>query len=211
MINRARWCYSLAALTICCLSLAPVRAETLSGPALVRALRDGGYVLVMRHPSSPQTPPDKAAADPANTQLERQLDDTGRRTARAMGEALRSLHIPVGEVLASPTYRAQEAVRLAGLSGARSVAELGEGAQGMMANADAERSAWLRKKAAEAPRAGTNTILVTHTPNLIGAFGQNAAGVAAGEALVFHPNGKSEPELVARIKIEEWPKLAGSP
>jgi phosphohistidine phosphatase SixA len=183
------------------------RAATLTGPALVTALRQGGYVLVMRHPSSPQTPPDKAAADPANAQLERQLDDTGRATARSMGEALRSLHIPVGEVLASPTYRTQEAVRLAGWSGAKSAPELAEGAQGMMANTDAERSAWLRKKVAEAPRAGTNTILVTHTPNLTGAFGQNAAGVAAGEALVFHPNGTSAPPLVARIKIEEWSKF----
>jgi phosphohistidine phosphatase SixA len=211
MIIHARWLYSLAAFAICGLSGTQARAETLSGSALVKALRQGGYVLVMRHPSSPQTAPDPRTADPGNTQLDRQLDDTGRRTAREMGDAFRSLRIPLGAVLSSPTYRAMEAVRLAGLKGAKSVPELGEGAQGMMANADAERSAWLRKKVAEAPRPGTNTLLVTHTPNLMGAFGQKAAGIAAGEALVFRPNGTSEPELVARIKIEEWPKLAGGP
>jgi hypothetical protein len=32
--------------------------------------------------------------------------------------------------------------------------------------------------------------------------------VAAGEALVFHPDGKGSTELVARVKIEEWPQLA---
>jgi phosphohistidine phosphatase SixA len=211
MIHRVRWFGSWAAVTICLAAAAPTRAEALSGSALVTALRHGGYVIVMRHPSSPQTPPDKAAADPGNTQLERQLDDAGRKSAREMGDALRSLHIPLGEVLSSPTFRAQEAVRLAGWSGAKTATELGEGAQGMMANADAERSAWLRKKVADVPRSGTNTILVTHTPNLMGAFGQTAAGIASGEALIFHPSGRTEPELVARIKIEEWPKLASSP
>jgi len=186
-------------------------AESLSGTALVAALRQGGYVLVMRHPSSPFTPPEKAAANPDNPKLERQLDETGRTTARAMGEAIRTLRIPLGDVLSSPTYRALEGVRLAAFGDAKTFAELDEGAQGMRANADAERSAWLRTKAAELPRAGTNTLIVTHTPNLVGAFGQSAAPVAAGEALIFHPDGKGGADLVARIKIEEWPQLAGTP
>src|SRR3954471_20085729 len=87
-----------------------VCAEQLEGPALVTALRQGGYVIVMRHPSSPFTQPDKATANPDNPNLERQLDETGRNTARAMGEAVRTLHIPIGDVLSSPTYRALEAV-----------------------------------------------------------------------------------------------------
>jgi phosphohistidine phosphatase SixA len=194
-----------------CLSVAlPIHAESLAGPALVAALRQGGYVIVMRHPSSPFQAPDKSTADPENTRLERQLDDKGRATARAMGEALRNLHIPVGAVLSSPTYRALEAVRLAALGQPKTYPELDEGAQGMQANADVKRSEWLRQKAAERPRAGTNTIIVTHTPNLAGAFGDRAKQVAAGEALVFHPNGKGDADLVARIKIEEWPQLAGS-
>jgi hypothetical protein len=44
-----------------------------------------------------------------------------------------------------------------------------------------------------------------------GAFGERAAQVAAGEALIFHPNGAGDPTLVARLKIEEWPELARSP
>ena len=43
-------------------------------PGLVDELRHGGYVLVMRHASSPANPPDKSAADPENVALERQLD-----------------------------------------------------------------------------------------------------------------------------------------
>lgn len=205
----ARRC--LAVVTACLtVAAAPGHAESLSGASLVTALRHGGYVLVMRHPSSPLAPPDKAAATPDNPRLERQLDETGRSTARAMGEAIRGLRIPIGEVLSSPAYRALEAVRLAAFGDAKTFAELDEGAQGMQANADAERSAWLRTRAAELPRAGTNTLIVTHTPNLMGAFGQSAAHVAAGEALVLHPDARGGLELVARIRIEEWPKLAGA-
>jgi phosphohistidine phosphatase SixA len=187
------------------------QAQTLSGKALVEALRQGGYVIVMRHPSSPFTAPDKAHADPGNTKLERQLDDTGRETAKAMGAAFRTLRIPVGKVLSSPTFRTREAVRLAAFGQPEIADQLGEGAQGMQANASDERSAWLRKQATESPPRGKNTVIVTHTPNLTGAFGSAAAGIAAGEALIFHPNGKAEPELVGRVKIEEWPKLATAP
>ena len=196
------------ALTVGALA-AGARAQTLSGAALVGALRLGGYVLIMCHPSSPLATPDKAAAAPGNVNLERQLDAMGRRTVRAMGAALRKLHIPIGEVLSSPTYRTLEAVRLARFGKPQTFAELGEGAEGMMSSgADPARSAWLRARAAMTPRAGTNTIIVTHTPNLKGAFGVHAAGVAAGETLVFHPDGKGGADFLGRIKIEEWPRLA---
>src|SRR5499427_3466980 len=88
-------------------------AQDLHGEALVKALQKGGYVLVMRHASSPREVPDKQAANPDNSKPERQLDEVGRGTAIAMGKALRDLKIPIGNVLSSPTYRALETVRLA--------------------------------------------------------------------------------------------------
>ncbi len=69
-----------------------------------------------------------------------------------MGEAFRRLKIRIGEILSSPTFRARESVRLAALGEPRIVAELDDGGQSMQANADAERSAWLRKAAAPPPR-----------------------------------------------------------
>ena len=202
--------WRIAAATLLLGFAATASAEQLEGDALVAALRQGGYVIVMRHPSSPFTQPDKATANPDNTNLERQLDETGRNTARAMGEAIRKLRIPIGDVLSSPTYRALEAVRLAAFEKPKTFPELAEGVQSMAQNADASRSTWLRMKAAEAPRARTDTLIVTHTPNLTGAFDTEASAMAAGEALIFHPDGKGGTSLVARIKIEEWPKLAGA-
>jgi len=47
-------------------------AQDLHGEALVKALQKGGYVLVMRHASSPREVPDKQAANPDNSKPERQ-------------------------------------------------------------------------------------------------------------------------------------------
>ncbi len=180
-------------------------AQTLSGDALVKALRQGGYVIVMRHASSPREVPDKQTANPDNTRPERQLDATGRTTAAAMGRALRDLKIPVGEVFSSPTYRALETIRLAQLPTPRAVAELGDNGQSMSGGTEAQ-AAWLQKAVTQFP-SGTNTLLVTHFPNLTRAFPQQATGVEDGEALIFGPDGKGGARVVARVKIEDWPKL----
>jgi hypothetical protein len=70
------------------------------------------------------------------------------------------------------------------------------------------QTVWLQAKVAERPRAGTNTIIVTQFPNIVGAFGQNASGLAEGDALVLRPTGAGEDEIVGRVKIQEWPALA---
>jgi hypothetical protein len=67
------------------------------------------------------------------------------------------------------------------------------------------QAVWLRKAVTQF-KAGTNTILVTHFPNIRGAFPQ-LTDVADGEALVYGPDGKGGATLVARVKIEEWPRL----
>jgi hypothetical protein len=183
------------------------QAETLSGAALVTTLRHGGCVILMRHASSPPAPPTAASAEPTNTKLERQLDEAGRSSALAMGAALKTLTIPIGEVWSSPTYRAQETVRLANLPDPAVAAELGDGEQSMQAITNGQ-TVWLQAKVAERPRAGTNTIFVTQFPNIVGAFGQNASGLAEGEALILRPTGTGENEIMGRVKIQEWPSLA---
>ena len=186
-------------------SVGSTQAQTLSGAALANALKQGGFVLVMRHANSPAQPPAKADADPKNAKLERQLDTIGRDTARAMGEAVKSLRIPIGDVFSSPTFRAHQTVELAALGPAKDVTELDEGAAGMQAIPETARIAWLKTKISETPRAGANTILVTHAPNIKGAFDIDAA---AGETLVFKPDGHGGATQVARIKIGDWPSLA---
>jgi phosphohistidine phosphatase SixA len=196
----------LPALTL----LATAHGQSLSGKDLVTELHRGGYVILMRHASSPRTPPEAAQADPENLQHERQLDNLGRTSARALGQALRHLKIPIGPVLSSPTYRALETTRLAELGPPRTDAHLGDSGQSMQEDSSGKRAAWLQEKVTEQPPAGTNMIIVTHFPNINEAFPNDAAGLGDGEALIFHPDGHGAATFVARVKMEEWPKLAAA-
>ena len=201
-MTRSAW---LVLLLTSLLMVGPAAGQTLSGESLVNALRQGGYVLVMRHTSSPREAPTTSSANADNVKLERQLDETGRSTATAMGNALRRLKIPIGSILTSPTYRALETVRFAQLPNPRIQAELGDGGQSMGGVTGAQ-SAWLKQQVLVLPR-GTNTLLVTHLPNMAAAFPQETASLSDGETLVFHADGAGGRTLVARIKVEQWPTL----
>ncbi|MGD0906721.1 MAG: hypothetical protein ABSA96_04005 [Candidatus Acidiferrales bacterium] len=181
-------------------------AQELQGKALVTALQHGGYVILMRHANSPRDLPTAQTADPENINHERQLDEEGRTTAVAFGKALRDLRIPIGKVFSSPTYRALEMVRYSKLPNAQATPEIGDNGTSMQLTKESQ-AAWLQKQAADFP-SGTNTIIITHQPNISGAFPQWSAGLAEGEALILASDGKGGAKLVARLKIEEWPKLA---
>lgn len=196
----------VVALAVCFVLELPAAAQVSASEAIAQ-LRQGGYVIAMRHASSPRTPPDASSADPDNVKRERELDAVGRSTASAMGDALRALDIPIGAVFTSPTFRALQTVRFLGVENARAVDELGDGGNSMAPDAEGKRSAWLRSKAAEAPTPGTNTLLVTHLPNLVGAFGDDVRDMGDGEALILEPRG-GRATIVARIKIEQWPEAA---
>jgi hypothetical protein len=182
-------------------------SESVSGGNLALALRTGGYVIVMRHASSPRNPPDASTANADNPTLERQLDEGGRSSAVALGEALRQLRIPIGQVLSSPTYRALETVKFAHLGPATTIPQLGDAGQSMMSDKSGVRGAWLRAKTAEPPAPGKNTFIVTHFPNILEAYPNEAAGLADGEALILHPDGRGTAAFVARVKIDEWSHL----
>jgi len=65
---------------------------------IARALRAGGLVVVVRHGA---TFPDQADTDPLNFEnvaAQRNLNDKGKALARAFGDALRQVDIPVGKV-----------------------------------------------------------------------------------------------------------------
>lgn len=182
-----------------------VDAQSLSPEALVSTLRQGGYVLVMRHASSPREAPDKATANADNIRLERQLDEAGRASATAMGKALRALRIPIGDVLTSPTYRALQTVTLAQFEHPTPVVELGDGGQSMQGITDAQAT-WLRSRVSQAPPVG-NTIIVTHMPNLARAFPEWGSTVADGETVILKPDGTGQITRVGRVAIDEWPRL----
>src|SRR5262245_33512788 len=176
---------------------------------LVESLRSGGYVIVVRHGA---TFSDQADTDPFNFDniaKQRNLNEKGKELAKTFGDAIRRVGIPVGEVYPSNFNRALETAAPARFKDTEPTTDLAEG--GLIGSPDenSRRAAALRKMLAQVPEKGKNTYLITHKPNIIDALGKDWFDVKEGEASIFKPeDGKYR--LVARVQMEDWPKLAAA-
>ena len=97
----------LAALLLACAASAEPNAE------LLARLREGGFVLYLRHTSTDFSQNDSRMQSYEDCANQRNLTDRGREEARVLGEHLKRLKIPIGEVLASPFCRTMYTARLA--------------------------------------------------------------------------------------------------
>jgi broad specificity phosphatase PhoE len=176
---------------------------------VVRALRAGGLVIVVRHGA---TFPDQADTDPFNFDniaAQRNLNDKGKALAKAFGDALRQAAVPVGKVYTSRFNRAYETAVIAGFKDIEKTADLTEGGLVVSPNENSRRADAFRILLGTAPAPGTNTIIITHKPNIVDALGKDWFDVKEGEASIFRPeNGRYS--LVARVQMEEWPRLAAA-
>jgi broad specificity phosphatase PhoE len=176
---------------------------------IVDALRAGGLVIVVRHGA---TFPDQADTDPLhpeNIAAQRNLNDKGRALAKTFGDALRQIDVPVGKVYTSLFNRAYETAVLAGFSDIEKTADLTEGGLVVTPNENNRRAEALRKMLGTQPKPGTNTIIITHKPNIVDALGKDWFDVKEGEASIFRPENGSY-HLIARVQMDEWPHLAAS-
>ena len=176
---------------------------------LVRNLRAGGNVIVLRHGA---TDPDGADTDPLNHDniaKQRQLSAKGEAAAVALGEAFRSLGIPVGQVYTSRFNRAYQTAKLAGFAPIEKTIDLTEGGLVVSPNENARRAQAFRKLASTPPPAGTNVLIVTHKPNILDAFGKDWFEVKEGEATIFKPE-NSGFSLLARLQAADWSRIAAA-
>jgi broad specificity phosphatase PhoE len=183
--------------------------EKVQDKDLARALRAGDFVIVVRHGA---TFPDQADTDPFNFDniaAQRNLNDKGKALAKAFGDALREAGVPVGKVYTSKYNRAYETAVIAGFQDIEKTTDLTEGGLVVSPNENNRRAAAFRKMLATAPNARTNTILITHQPNIVAALGKDWFDVKEGEASIFRPaNGGYT--LVARVQMDEWPRIAAA-
>jgi broad specificity phosphatase PhoE len=179
------------------------------GKDIAQALRAGDLVIVVRHGA---TFPDQADTDPFNFDnitAQRNLNDKGKALAKAFGDALRQAGVPVGKVYTSKFNRAYETAVIAGFKDIEKTTDLTEGGLVVSPNENNRRAEAFRKMLASAPKAHTNTILITHQPNIIAALGKDWFDVKEGEASIFRPaNGGYT--LVARVQMDEWPRIAAA-
>jgi phosphohistidine phosphatase SixA len=171
------------------------------------ALRAGGLVIVVRHGSTFRDQADTDPLHPDNIAAQRQLNDAGKAAARAFGEAFRQIGVPVGAVYSSQFFRAYETAVLAGFKDIVKSADITEGGLVVSPNENDRRTAAFRKLVADAPKPGTDTVIITHKPNIIDALGKDWYDVKEGEATILRPEGGAY-RLVARVQMDEWPRIA---
>ena len=176
----------------------PETVRPLVGAELVEALRDGGHVLYLRHAQTPEDGADQPGSL-GDCSRQRLLDDAGRADARALGEAVRALEVPVGEVLASPYCRTVETAELA-----FGRAEQEDGLLTPTPGASGPTTRQLRRLLSTVPEAGENTALVGHLTNL---RLLSTASPDEGGTVVFRPDGEGF-VLVGSVPPQGWQELA---
>lgn len=177
----------------------------LSPPQLLSELRRGGYVLYFRHAATDFSQNDEKMKRYEDCADQRNLIDRGRADARAAGDAIKRLAIPVDRVLASPFCRTVETAQL--LFGRAEKMQEVRGGPAVAAVSD--RYAPLKKILAAPVRAGSNLVVVSHGNPFYSVAGPPY--LAEGEAAVVRPLG-SDFLIVARVRIDGWEELmSGAP
>jgi hypothetical protein len=204
-LHRSRRHALLAALALCLLApawAAEPLSETLAGPALLAALRQGGLIIYFRHTSTDFGQNDDQMTGYEDCARQRNLTERGREEARQIGAAIERLHLPIGDVLASPFCRTMETARLI-FGRAQATAAV----RGGPARPDSpDRYAELRKLLSTPPCPGTDLVIASHG----NPFRAVAEGnyLAEGEAAVIRPLGAQGFRIVARIPKTGWDSLS---
>ncbi len=176
---------------------------------VAQALRAGGLVLVVRHGATFSDQADTAPINFDNIAAQRNLNDKGKALAKAFGDALRQAGVPIGKVYTSKFNRAYETAVLAGFKDIEKTTDLTEGGLIVSPNENNRRSDAFRKMLAVAPADHTNTILISHQPNIVAALGKDWFDVREGETSIFRPVDGTY-RLVARVQMDEWPRIAAA-
>ena len=178
---------------------------------IVAELQKGGYVIFLRHTKTDWSQKDVEPFNFDDCATQRNLTEEGRAQAAMIGEAYRTLGIPISEVLASPFCRCVDTAALA-----FGEYEVNQDLAHIAYSEDKEgrkRTAYLRGKMREflsaVPPPGTNTVLVGHSPNLIPIV--DIRSLPEGNTVVFKPDGKGSFELVGMIFPNSFARIYKTP
>ena len=162
---------------------------------MIERMKGGGHILMIRHALAPGT------GDPANFQIgdcttQRNLDDRGRKQAKAIGDWLRSNDITSARVYSSQWCRCMETAELLEIG---MVAELPALNSFYELTQDREPNLKaLREFIADQPSKGVLIILVTHLVSISAIANE---GVSSGEGVLLKLNQDAPYEIVGRLNF----------
>lgn len=176
----------------------------LAGKELALALEQGGYTILLRHAATDDYVPEPGSLDYARCETQRNLSEQGRAQARNMARAFTALGIHFDRILSSPYCRCVDTAKLA-FGRVETLELLSVGDELSYEEKDA-RGRKIRELLNQQPSAGKNSVLITHTGNLLYAFGLQ--GRPEGIAHVFRPSAFGPATYMGRMLAEEWPEVA---
>jgi phosphohistidine phosphatase SixA len=184
-------------------------AQTVDMKALVAGLKQGGYVIVFRHGATNRDQADTDPLNPDNIAKQRVLSASGVDVAKQVGSSFKKLGVPLGNVYTSKFNRAVETGKLISGGDVTPTFDVTEGGLVVTPIENDRRAEALKKLAGTIPPQGKNTLIVTHKPNILDAFGKDWFEVKEGEASIFKPDGSGKAVLVARVQAVDWIKAVG--
>jgi phosphohistidine phosphatase SixA len=175
---------------------------------LLKSLRQGGYVIYIRHAQTDKDYADQAdpKLDLSNCGTQRTLSEMGWAQAKSIGAGFRAARIPVGNVISSDYCRAWQTADLAFGTYKR------DSALNFAKSEEYNAAQRLQMKTAvmplltAMPRSGTNTVLVGHDDVF-----DSATGIypkPQGMAYILKPDGRGKFEILAKMPAEGWMMLA---
>lgn len=186
---------------------APAFVEQFASRAQVEALRNGGFVLYMRHGTTDNSRADQVPVNLDDCSTQRLLNDEGRALARQVGEAMRRARVPIFEVVHSPLCRTRETAELA-------FPELPRRSERLLmytANlSSAQKQPVLemtRRLLSEPVPAGSNRVVIAHAPNMADLIGYFVK--PEGTVLILLPQSNGRFEYLASIPPARWSQLLG--
>jgi len=193
----------LASMTLMSAATPSFAADAMMQPSqLASALEHGGYVILLRHADTDKSKKDQPNLDLADCKTQRVLTSKGRMNARAIGQAVDKLNIPIGDVISSPLCRTLWTSELA-----FGHAEANPGLrEPKMKNPETGKAAAavLTPLISAVPMDGVDTVVVTHGFNIKSVTGFQPA---EGEAVIVKPGGNGNFTVVGRLLSSQWGTL----
>lgn len=198
----------LSGFALLLLLILPVQADfevrSLS-PALLQELLNGGHVLFIRHGSTDSSIPDQVPVQLDNCASQRPLTEAGHLQMQQIGNHIRQLGLPLGEIHVSPFCRAQASANAAFGEGNWQLEKM------LMYTAAMTRvekepvvARTLELLSTPVTTPGKNRVLLAHGPNLAETMRYFPP---EGTLVILRPLGNGAFEYLASIQPDDWVRV----
>lgn len=205
MNQQVRWLLGLALVALATLTQAEPFTPSPATAAQLEAIREGGYVLFIRHGPTDSSQPDQVPVDLDDCSTQRPLSDAGRDIMRDVAHQFHLAEIPFSDVFSSPLCRAyQTAAIIFGDKGYR----IDQNLMYVAALTSTEKQPIIARthELMSTPVApSSNRILVAHGPNMVEVMEYFPV---EGTLVIIRPHTDGSGfDYVASIEPDHWADL----